>query len=71
MVISGVALAYPSTEADLIGFIGFALVLITQIITHFKLNPDQVKSDKAYLWMNKKNPAHEAGFFITVRQNRK
>jgi TRAP-type uncharacterized transport system fused permease subunit len=39
MVISGVALAYPSTEADLIGFIGFALVLITQIITHFKLHP--------------------------------
>jgi TRAP-type uncharacterized transport system fused permease subunit len=39
MVISGVALAYPSTEADLIGFIGFALVLITQIFTHFKLHP--------------------------------
>lgn len=39
MVISGVALAYPSTEADLIGFIGFGLVLVTQTITHFKLNP--------------------------------
>ena len=39
MVISEVALAYPSTEADLIGFVGFALVLITQVITHFKLNP--------------------------------
>jgi hypothetical protein len=39
MVISGVALAYPSTEADLIGFVGFALVLITQSITHFKMNP--------------------------------
>jgi hypothetical protein len=38
-VISGVALAYPSTEADLIGFLGFALVLITQGITHFKMNP--------------------------------
>ena len=39
MVVSGVALAYPSTEADLIGFIGFGLVLVTQTITHFKLNP--------------------------------
>jgi hypothetical protein len=39
MVISGVALAYPSTEADLIGFVGFALVLITQLMTHYKLNP--------------------------------
>ena len=39
MVISGVALAYPSTEADLVGFIGFGLVLVTQTITHFKLNP--------------------------------
>jgi TRAP-type uncharacterized transport system fused permease subunit len=38
MVVSGVALAYPSTEADLIGFIGFGLVLITQSITYFKLN---------------------------------
>uniref|UniRef100_B1XVT4 TRAP transporter, 4TM/12TM fusion protein n=1 Tax=Polynucleobacter necessarius subsp. necessarius (strain STIR1) TaxID=452638 RepID=B1XVT4_POLNS len=39
MVISGVALVYPSTEADLVGFIGFGLVLATQTITHFKLNP--------------------------------
>ena len=39
MVISGVALAYPSTEADFIGFIGFGLVIVTQIITHFRLNP--------------------------------
>ncbi|ANJ00031.1 C4-dicarboxylate ABC transporter permease [Polynucleobacter wuianus] len=39
MVVSGVALAYPSTEADLIGFVGFALVLATQTITHFKLHP--------------------------------
>jgi len=38
MVISGVALAYPSTEADLIGFIGFGLVLVTQSMTYFKLN---------------------------------
>jgi TRAP-type uncharacterized transport system fused permease subunit len=38
MVISGVALAYPSTEADLIGFIGFGLVLATQLFTYYKLN---------------------------------
>jgi len=38
MVVSGVALAYPSTEADLLGFIGFGLVLITQSMTYFKLN---------------------------------
>jgi TRAP-type uncharacterized transport system fused permease subunit len=39
MVISGVALAYPSIEADLVGFVGFGLVLVTQTITHFKLHP--------------------------------
>jgi TRAP-type uncharacterized transport system fused permease subunit len=39
MVISGVALAYPSTEADIVGFIGFALVLITQSIRHLKHTP--------------------------------
>ncbi|WP_114636491.1 TRAP transporter permease [Polynucleobacter necessarius] len=39
MVISGVALAYPSTEADWVGFVGFGLVLVIQTITHFKLNP--------------------------------
>jgi TRAP-type uncharacterized transport system fused permease subunit len=39
MVISGVALAYPSSEADMIGFVGFAFVLITQSLTHFKFNP--------------------------------
>jgi len=38
-VISGVALSYPSTEADVIGFVGFGLVLITQSITHFRMNP--------------------------------
>ena len=38
MVVSGVALAYPSSEADLIGFIGFGLVLITQTLTHLKLS---------------------------------
>ena len=37
MVISGVALAYPSTEADLIGFVGFALVLVTQVLRHFRM----------------------------------
>ena len=42
MVASGVALAYPSTEADLIGFIGFGLVLITQIMRHIKLKPTAV-----------------------------
>ena len=39
MVVSGIALAYPATEADLIGFIGFGLVLITQIMRHIKLKP--------------------------------
>ena len=39
MIASGVALAYPSTEADLVGFIGFGLVLITQIMRHIKLKP--------------------------------
>jgi TRAP-type uncharacterized transport system fused permease subunit len=39
MVIAGVALAYPATEADIIGFAGFALVLVTQAITHSRLKP--------------------------------
>ena len=39
MVVSGVALAYPSTSADVVGFVGFALVLITQGIRHFKTTP--------------------------------
>ncbi|WP_269459792.1 hypothetical protein [Polynucleobacter necessarius] len=38
MVVSGVALAYPSTEADLVGFIGFGLVLVTQSMTYLKPN---------------------------------
>jgi TRAP transporter 4TM/12TM fusion protein len=38
MVISGVALAYPSTEADMIGFVGFGVVLITQILRNRKLH---------------------------------
>jgi len=37
MVVSGVALAYPSAEADLIGFVGFAVVLATQVLRHFRL----------------------------------
>ena len=39
MVISGVALAYPALQADIVGFLGFGFVLVTQSITHFKLNP--------------------------------
>jgi len=39
MVISGIALAYPATEADLIGFVGFGLVLVTQMITHLRSKP--------------------------------
>jgi TRAP transporter 4TM/12TM fusion protein len=39
MVISGIALAYPATEADLVGFIGFGLVLATQTITHLRSKP--------------------------------
>ncbi|PHY05378.1 MAG: C4-dicarboxylate ABC transporter permease [Alcaligenaceae bacterium] len=37
MVVAGVALAYPSGLTDLIGFIGFALVLLTQGLRHQKL----------------------------------
>ena len=37
MVIAGAALAYPSTEADIVGFAGFALVLITQSIQYYRL----------------------------------
>ncbi len=39
MVVSGVALAYPATEADLLGFIGFGLVIATQTMRHLKLRP--------------------------------
>jgi len=39
MVISGIALAYPATEADLIGFVGFGLVLVTQMIAHLRSKP--------------------------------
>ena len=37
MVVAGVALAYPSVMADLVGFIGFAIVLLTQWMRHLKL----------------------------------
>ena len=37
MVVAGVALAYPSGLTDLIGFVGFALVLLTQWLRHQKL----------------------------------
>lgn len=36
MVIAGVALTYPDNWADLVGFAGFILVLITQVIRHRK-----------------------------------
>jgi TRAP transporter 4TM/12TM fusion protein len=36
MVVAGVALAYPDNWADLVGFAGFILVLITQTIRHLK-----------------------------------
>ena len=36
MVVAGVALAYPDNWADLVGFTGFILVLITQTIRHLK-----------------------------------
>jgi TRAP transporter 4TM/12TM fusion protein len=42
MVIAGVALAYPDTSADMVGFVGFAIVLATQILRHKKLNPKLV-----------------------------
>ncbi len=38
MVAAGVALAYPSTEADMIGFAGFGVVLITQILRNRKIH---------------------------------
>ena len=37
MVVAGVALAYPSGLSDLIGFIGFAVVLLTQWLRHKKV----------------------------------
>ncbi len=37
MVVAGVALAYPSLTTDLLGFVGFGVVLFTQWIRHLKL----------------------------------
>jgi TRAP transporter 4TM/12TM fusion protein len=37
MVVAGVALAYPSGLTDMIGFVGFGLVIVTQWLRHQKL----------------------------------
>ncbi|OZA14687.1 MAG: C4-dicarboxylate ABC transporter permease, partial [Polynucleobacter sp. 24-46-87] len=37
MVASGVALAYPANEADLLGFAGFGIVLLTQALRNRRL----------------------------------
>ena len=37
MVVAGVALAYPSGLTDVIGFVGFGLVIVTQWLRHQKL----------------------------------
>jgi TRAP-type uncharacterized transport system fused permease subunit len=37
MVAAGVALAYPSGLTDIIGFVGFGLVIVTQWLRHQKL----------------------------------
>jgi len=39
MIVSGVALAYTSPTADMIGFAGFGLVLILQFFKYFKAKP--------------------------------
>jgi hypothetical protein len=39
MIVSGVALAYTSPTADMIGFTGFGLVLILQFFKYFKAKP--------------------------------
>jgi TRAP transporter 4TM/12TM fusion protein len=36
MVVAGVALAYPDNWADVVGFSGFIIVLVTQTMRHFK-----------------------------------
>jgi hypothetical protein len=36
LILSGVALAYPSNFADIAGFIGFGLVLVIQFIKNKK-----------------------------------
>ena len=42
MIASGVALAYPSNEADIGGFIGFGLVLFAQIIRNRRQQPPAI-----------------------------
>jgi TRAP transporter 4TM/12TM fusion protein len=42
MIASGVALAYPTNEADIGGFIGFGLVLLSQIIRNRRQRPPAV-----------------------------
>ena len=37
MVVAGVALAYPSGLTDVVGFVGFGLVIVTQWLRHQKL----------------------------------
>lgn len=41
MIISGVALAYTSPTADMIGFAGFGIVLVIQFFKYFKAKPKQ------------------------------
>ncbi|MEY3832280.1 MAG: hypothetical protein RJA82_1228 [Pseudomonadota bacterium] len=41
MIVSGVALAYTSPTSDMIGFAGFAIVLVLQFFKHFKTRPKQ------------------------------
>jgi TRAP transporter 4TM/12TM fusion protein len=42
MIASGVALAYPSNDADMGGFIGFGLVLLSQIIRNRRQRPPAI-----------------------------
>ncbi len=42
MVIAGVALAYPSNVADAVGFVGFGLVLATQILRYRRIHHPKV-----------------------------
>ena len=42
MIASGVALAYPTNEADIGGFIGFGLVLLSQIIRNRRQRPPAI-----------------------------
>jgi TRAP transporter 4TM/12TM fusion protein len=42
MIASGVALAYPSNDADIGGFIGFGLVLVSQIIRNRRQRPPAI-----------------------------